>query len=101
MTKSYIPSNGSEGSSFISHWCGECKKDQKYYETQDGKDGCQILMLTMIHNPGDPDYPPEWIIDDDYSNPRCTAFDDIKKEDEPKEIQSCAYRDDKTIDMFG
>jgi len=100
MTKSYIPGSGTEGEWFFSRYCYECKCDRKFRESDDGADSCQIMMKTYLHKPGDAEYPPEWICDDDGGNARCTAFEDIQKEPEPEVMHSCAVRDDQTIDMF-
>ena len=71
MSKSYRPSNGSEGESFMAVFCNRCKKDADY------ENPCEILGRSFWHQTGDPEYPAEWIMDDDgLSNPRCTAFEE-------------------------
>lgn len=64
----YRPSNGTEGEMFMSDWCARCTKDKPPH-------GCQIIALTMALEVDHPDYPAEWVEDDDGSNPRCTAFE--------------------------
>lgn len=65
MQNPYRPANGTEGDEFISQWCDRCVR---------GKTGdpCAILGDTLFLDADDPDYPREWIEDDD--GPRCTAF---------------------------
>jgi hypothetical protein len=73
MSQPYRPSNGTEGEMFQEHYCAKCIHDD--YER--GKI-CHILARTMPYNIGDPEYPTEWIIDDD-AEPidlgYCTAFE--------------------------
>lgn len=98
MSKSYIPSNGTEGSSFRERFCDQCKHEHEYLETQDPEHACQIFNATLIYNLGDDEYPKEWIYADgnDIFSGTCTAFikyiepDGIKQE--PK--------DDVTMDLF-
>ena len=67
MTTPYRPANGSEGMEFMERFCfNDCKK----YVGQD----CPILANSFWNFITDPDYPKEWVSDDDGSNPRCTAF---------------------------
>lgn len=66
--RSYRPSNGTEGMLFTDRFCDRCTKD-------DGEELlCPILTATLIHAPGEEDYPPEWIEGD--AGPRCTAFEE-------------------------
>jgi hypothetical protein len=68
MSKPYRPSNGSEGECFQLAFCNQCTKD-----TEDVM--CDILNRSFWYPIGDPEYPTEWIVDDDgLNNPRCTAF---------------------------
>lgn len=46
----YQPSNGTEGMAFFDAFCDRCIKQPK----------CQIIGATMLHDPGDPEYPEEW-----------------------------------------
>ena len=56
-------------------FCVRCAKDAKYQKTQNGEDGCPILAATFAHNVGDPEYPKEWVADDELgTNAECTAF---------------------------
>ncbi len=71
--ESYGPSNGSEGEMFMSRHCAECKYDAKYQRTQDGKDGCKIIVNTHAYDVGDPKYPKQWIYGQD-GQPTCTKF---------------------------
>lgn len=81
----YRPSNSDEGWAFIAEFCDNCHHDDASTEKY-----CQILGRTMGLPENDPDYPKEWVIEN--NKPRCTAFSDKEK---PLPI-----RDDKTIDMF-
>lgn len=75
----YRPPNGLTGIVFMERFCFRCKRDEKFQRTQDGEDGCSIVLATMIHDVGDIEYPAEWISDDavGLENPRCTAFEVI------------------------
>jgi hypothetical protein len=70
----YQPSNGTEGDIFMDAFCFRCERDRVYQETEDTDYACEILTLTMALRYKDPDYPEEWVSDDDGHNPRCTAF---------------------------
>ena len=74
MTKPYEPSNGTEGMQFTSFYCDRCSREEKYERTQDGKDACRLLSASLVFRKTDPEYPEEWIQEDDGSNPRYTAF---------------------------
>ena len=71
--KKYRPSNGTEGSCFTSQWCDICARD-KFDETTDIDEACTILGDTLIMEVEHPDYPKEWICEDDGGKPQCTAF---------------------------
>lgn len=79
----YRPSNGTEGEWFISEWCGNCQRD----EHQD----CPIVAATFCYEVDDPQYPAEWIEDD--NGPQCTAFIEAGQ---PLPTPRCA----STSDMF-
>lgn len=91
MSKPYRPSNGSEGIDWDDQWCSHCSRDAAFREDPDQNDGCPIYALTFALDINHPDYPKEWIEDDDGSNPRCTAFTTDQK---------CPERCDKTVDLF-
>ena len=74
MTRPYRPCNGSEGEWFESRFCDRCKHDAEY-RADDTKEGCQILALALCFGIDDPAYPPQWVEDNDGSNPRCIAFE--------------------------
>lgn len=61
----YRPSNGTEGMSFMEHWCDRCISDTV-------GDGCQILADTFVYDVDDPRYPQEWRCDD--GEAWCRAF---------------------------
>jgi hypothetical protein len=72
MSEPYRPSNGTEGECFMEAFCFRCARDAKFQESQDGADGCPIVAAALMYDIGDPQYPPEWIYDEQGS--RCTAF---------------------------
>ena len=70
---SYCPSNGTEGMWFIEKFCMNCIHE-KFIHTQDDDDKkCDILTNTMVYDWKDPNYPREWIYDEN-DKPCCTAF---------------------------
>jgi hypothetical protein len=75
--QSYRPSNGTEGDMFYGALCRRCKRDAKFRETQDGEDGCRILVNTMVFSSEDAEYPKEWVYAAD-GQPTCTAFEELK-----------------------
>jgi hypothetical protein len=73
VSKRYRPSNGDEGMWFMDRFCDRCRRDDAF---QRGKgDSCPIAAATMIYEEDDPQYPKEWIEDDD--GPRCTAYEPL------------------------
>jgi len=73
----YRPSSGTEGEWFMREWCGHCERDKcqngsKHPDDCTDDDLCQIIGRTLLLSVDDPDYPTEWIEDDD--GPKCTAF---------------------------
>jgi hypothetical protein len=92
----YRPSNGTEGDSFICHFCCNCERDID--------EDCPILAATFIYDEDDPDYPKEWVQDVEpeldpedglpvgAGNARCTAF--------VPRGESLPSQDDRTLDMF-
>lgn len=101
MPKPFRPSNGTHGGIFMEHFCFRCERDRPYREDPDGgHEGCRIMAYSMAYNLGDPEYPKEWIIDDD-AHPgdiggphgaRCTAF--------VPEGREIPYRCPDTLDLF-
>ena len=68
--ESYQPSNGTEGMWFCGEFCDQCiHHDPTYKETKT----CDILPMTMVYSPGDPEYPKEWIYGP-MDKPTCTKF---------------------------
>ncbi len=75
-TTKYRPSNGSEGDVFQHYFCDRCKREAKFRETQDGADGCPIVLHALVYEEDDPKYPAEWVYDNhDVTTARCTAFE--------------------------
>jgi len=69
--RAYRPSNGTEGMIFQEEFCDQCSKDNPSLET--GAGGCEIMFRSMCHDVDDPEYPTEWVYDDN-GEPTCTAF---------------------------
>lgn len=69
----YRPSNGTEGCWFQAEFCENCHRDREYQESGGNAPGCEILLETMIHDIGEPEYPREWITGGG-AGPRCTAY---------------------------
>lgn len=89
MTRSYRPSNGTEGEIFMAHFCDQCVRMR-----DDGRLPCAILGLVLGLPQGHPDYPAEWVVDEN-GNASCTAFDYDDGEAEPP------ARCPNTGDLFG
>lgn len=83
--ESYRPSNSDDGWAFIDKFCANCHHDKP-----DEEQYCGIIGRTLGLPENHPEYPTEWVIEN--NEPRCTAFAPI---DQPLII-----RDDRTIDMF-
>jgi len=66
--KKYRPSNGTEGEMFMEQFCYQC--------THDHVDGpyCDIIARTMAFDADDPEYPEEWIMNDNFADAKCTKF---------------------------
>jgi len=69
MKESYRPCNGEEGFWFEQKFCDNCKK-------YDEEMGCDILLAVMCHYKSEPEYPKEFIYNEN-NNPWCTAFEEI------------------------
>jgi hypothetical protein len=67
--KPYRPSCGTEGMDFAEIFCDRCIKDQ------DEDDPCTIYTNTMVFMQNEPEYPKEWIYDEQ-EQPTCTAFEE-------------------------
>lgn len=66
----YRPSNGTEGEAFTSTYCMNCFHCDPNPE---GEKQCEIMMRTFLYYTNDPEYPKEWIYDEN-NNPICTAW---------------------------
>lgn len=67
--KSYRPSNGTEGMWFTDEYCMNCINCDPDPE---GEKQCEILMRSMMYSVKDPEYPKEWIYDEN-DEPKCTS----------------------------
>jgi len=70
---SYRPSNGSEGCYFAELFCDQCAHEKQTHTGDDNDRACEIIMLSMCFDQNDPEYPKEWIYDND-GHPTCTKF---------------------------
>jgi hypothetical protein len=70
LPQPYRPSNGDEGCWFQQKFCDRCEREREYREKE--RSPCSILGLTMALDIDDPDYPKQWV--EDENGPRCTAF---------------------------
>jgi hypothetical protein len=67
----YRPSNATEGDSFMSSHCYQCKHD----DCGIGEKVCDIIGNTMVYDIRDPEYPTEWRYGID-GMPTCTRFEE-------------------------
>lgn len=74
MSEKYRPSNGTEGAWFINAFCAQCSRSEHNLHPDDASKlvGCPILDRTFALDVDDPDYPSEWI--EDENGPKCIAF---------------------------
>lgn len=94
LTRSYRPSNGTEGTLFAMQWCDRCARENA---GGDPPIFCPIHDAAFAWEISSPNYPSEWIQDDDDATgatARCTAFE---KRLDPGEAPRCG----KTGDLFG
>lgn len=70
MPRLYRPSNGTEGMCFIEKYCMNCLHCDP---NPHGKKQCKILCATMCFSVNDPEYPKEWIYDEN-DTPCCTKW---------------------------
>ena len=77
--ESYVPSNGTDGDSFTSQWCAQCRKDTTY---RGGQKQCSILNKSLCG-----DRPSQWVYLE--GQPICAAFADWQ---EPKKSGGAVYR---------
>lgn len=107
MSRPYRPTSGTEGESFQARFCENCIHDAGFSEAHPER-GCQILAATMAFDINDPEYPKEWIVDDD--GPRCTMFKETAEaiaegadapEWERRNHGKVTPRCKHTVDMFG
>lgn len=68
--KPYQPSNGTEGMHFTDMYCMQCINCDPNPE---GEKQCEILMMSMCYYAHEPEYPKEWIYDNE-GQPTCTAW---------------------------
>lgn len=68
--KPYQPSNGTEGMWFTDKYCMNCIHENP---DPDKEPKCSILSNSMAFSIGDPEYPKEWVFDEN-NCPKCLAF---------------------------
>lgn len=78
----YRPANAAEGEIFILMHCGHCARRPR----------CTIPNYAAIFEIGEPDYPKQWVHDDE-GQPSCSAFEMRR----PPETARCP----ETLDLFG
>ena len=78
LSRAYRPANGMEGAVFMAHFCDRCERDRAY---RDGTgDSCPIAAATMAFSATDPEYPREWV--EDEQGARCTAFEQASQSEQ-------------------
>jgi len=73
MPRKYRPSNGTEGCAFMEYFCERCIHEKFIHTMKHGDAQCNIADRSLIYDLKDPEYPEEWIYDDD-GHPTCTAW---------------------------
>jgi len=68
--RKYRPSNGTEGMWFEDKFCMNCINCDP---NPDGKKQCMIMMRAFMHDTNEPQYPTEWVYDEN-NKPTCTAW---------------------------
>lgn len=71
-SKPYRPSNGTEGEIFEAQFCSQCEHEAAWRRDDLKHDACKIHARVYAFGINDPQYPKEWIEDED--GPHCTAF---------------------------
>jgi hypothetical protein len=71
MPAPYQPSNATEGDLFMQAHCNRCARWER--GGKEFEQGCDIQLRSMAFSIGHPQYPVEWIRNDD-NVPTCTAF---------------------------
>lgn len=67
----YRPSTGTEGQLFLDAFCRRCQRDG--HGDDDDAARCEIIGLTMLHDPDEAEYPTAWQYGRD-GQPCCTQF---------------------------
>lgn len=88
----YIPSNGTEGHSFIEDWCANCARDAVCNGSKSVFDDCDDSELCSILAASFRGAATEWREYED-GTVECTAFIPVG--------QPLPSADDRTLDMFG
>lgn len=70
----YKPKTYKENLAFDDGFCNRCVHDANFRKSEGKREGCEILAAVLVEKVDSDDYPPEWISDEDGSNPRCTNF---------------------------
>ncbi len=92
MSRSYQPSNGTEGDLFTAAWCAECERERRHRETDNPYHGCRILTRALAFESSDPNYPREWTYDAE-GNPTCTAYEpELSAEERRARAWTAAHR---------
>lgn len=84
--KSFRPSNGTEGMIFYESFCYQCR--HQHPSPEHDLQCRDILLLTLLYETNDVEYPKEWIFSDD-GWPICTKWEkwDWSKDDDGNWIE--------------
>ena len=82
--KPYRPSNGEEGEGFRISFCIQCVRGGYERTGVLADKPCDILERSFWNKIDDPDYPTEWVYDQD-GDPTCTAFEPVEDDEETDE----------------
>lgn len=82
---------------FVDIWCGSCAYETWDPDSDEGEK-CDVLNRALLLDVGDPEYPSEWVYDDE-KGPMCTKWTDPDELDPyapPGEGRRCP----NTLDLF-
>lgn len=69
----YRPSNGTEGMGFVECYCSNCIHEKFMHTNNHNDKKCDIFSRTLMHSIDEPEYPKEWIYDEE-GKPTCTSY---------------------------
>lgn len=71
--KKYQPSNGTEGMWFCEKFCDQCVHEKYVHTLNENDNKCDIFSRSMVYDVQDPEYPTEWVYDEN-DKPTCTSW---------------------------